>query len=90
MIRARAGAMLRFPALISFNGALDPGPRPLELTIEIPRGPVADRRSTDRERPARPSSSRTVIEIDLVDDEPMGREDDDDALHSHVIEIDLA
>jgi len=75
--------------MISFNGALDPGPRPLELPIEIPRGPAADRRSTDVERPARPSS-RTRIEIDLVDDDDSRRDDDDDVLHSHVIEIDLA
>jgi hypothetical protein len=74
--------------MISLNGALDPGPRPLELPIEVPTGPAARRRSSDDERPSRPS--RTRIEIDLVtDDEPRRDNDGEDALHSHVIEIDL-
>jgi hypothetical protein len=77
--------------IVASNGALDPGPRPLELPIGVPTGPAARRRSADDERPARPS--RTRIEIDLVTDDDIRRDvdnDGDDALHSHVIEIDLA
>jgi hypothetical protein len=75
--------------MISLNGALDPGPRPLELPIEVPTRPAARRRSSDDERPTRPS--RTRIEIDLVTDDETRREGDgEDAARGHVIEIDLA
>ena len=74
-----------------FNGLLDPGPRPLELPIEVPTGPAARRRSRDDERPLKPSRSR--VEIDLVTDDETRREgegDGEEAARGNVIEIDLA
>jgi hypothetical protein len=75
--------------MISFNGALDQGPRPLELPIEVPTGPAARRRSPNDERPLRPGRQR--VEIDLVTDDETRREDDgEEAARGNVIEIDLA
>ncbi len=87
-----ACGVLRFGAMKWLNGALDGGPQPLELPIEVPaEAPEMRRPKAVEQRPGR-NNSRTRIEIDLVvTDDGEGRHDDaDDASRGNVIEIDLA